>query len=118
MTSEMTKEHAYKLRTINGLLGILRTISPTLPVQVAQTFISVALNEGMSGVELARLIGAPFSTISRHLLDLGELNRKKEPGFALVGPKRDIQDRRAYNYYLTPKGRQLIRVLIDKLDGA
>src|SRR3546814_10846246 len=54
-----------------ALLQVRAAIGPTIPTQLVQTFVDVALNEGKSLGELAELVGSNASTVSRHLLDLG-----------------------------------------------
>src|SRR3546814_13689791 len=71
-----------------ALLQVRAAIGPTIPTQLVQTFVDVALNEGKSLGELAELVGSNASTVSRHLLDLGERNRRMEPGYGLVDRRR------------------------------
>ena len=90
-----------------------REVHSPMSIQMARTFITVALDEGKSMSEYGQKTGLPQSTISRHLLDLGERNRKKEPGLNLVVSQRDPEDFRRWTYRLTPKGRDLIQRLLS-----
>jgi len=113
----MTPDDMKTLKRINRVLGIMRTsISPTVPVQVVQAFVAVALNEGKSLTEIAQICGGNLSTTSRHLLDLGERNRKKEPGYGLVHRAEDAEQLRKNNYTLTPRGRLLAAQLAAVLE--
>src|SRR3546814_10232505 len=87
----------------------MAAIGPTIPTQLVQTFVDVALNEGKSLGELAELVGSNASTVSRHLLDLGERNRRMEPGYGLVDRRVDPMELRKNSYFLTPKGKALAR---------
>ena len=49
------------------------------------------------------------SVISRHLLDIGDRNRKGEPGLGLVTSRPNPNNRRRLEYLLTPKGRALAK---------
>jgi hypothetical protein len=49
------------------------------PVSLLQAFYAVCEEEGLSVEEYAKRVGLPQSTMSGHLLDLGEHNRKGEP---------------------------------------
>lgn len=102
------------LRTVDKLLSQCRTsIDPTVPVQIVQAFVCVALNEGKTLAELADKLGANNSTTSRHILDLGEYNRRKEPGYMLVEGKVNPEDLRTKRYYLSPKGKLLAKTLAN-----
>jgi DNA-binding MarR family transcriptional regulator len=63
--------------------------------------------------KVAKRVEIPQTTMSRHLLDLGEHNRKKEPGLGLVTSRPGI-DARRHEYFLTERGR----LLRDKLETA
>lgn len=104
------------LRKLHHLLGILRTVSPTLPVQVAQSLVLVALNEGKSLNELATLSGSKQSTMSRHLLDLGDRNRNMEPGHGLVVRTIDPMDLRSTKFSLSEKGRLLLQDVVKLME--
>jgi DNA-binding MarR family transcriptional regulator len=73
----------------------------------------VALNEGASLSDLAKKIDAKNSTISRHLLDLGERNRKMEPGLKLVEYRQSPLELRRHEYALTSKGGSVIRSILS-----
>ena len=84
---------------------------PTIPLAMVEAFLLVALYEGASLKDLCRLSGQAQSTLSRHLLDLGDHNRKGGPGLKLVAWRRPTEEERRKEYFLTPKGR----VLRDRL---
>ena len=54
--------------------------------------------------------------MTRHLLDLGKINRHHKPGFDLVEAETDMMDRRNKLMYLTAKGQRLVGQLIGALD--
>lgn len=96
------------LTKIRGIFSAFQAIHDTMPIQIASTFLTVAQYEGRSLKEYCDLAGVAQSTMSRHLLDLGERNRQKQPGFMLVEQKPDPQDLRRNVYRLTPRGRKLV----------
>lgn len=103
---------AKALSVIDKLLSQFRTsIDPTVSVQLVQTFICVAMAEGQTLGGIAEKLGANSSTASRHILDLGEYNRRREPGYMLVEGKTSPDDLRAKHYYLTPKGKLLAKTV-------
>lgn len=107
-----TEEEEAGIKRLERALRQVRTaIDPTVPTQLVQAFLAVGLNEGQTLTDLAELLGTNISTASRQLLDLGERNRKMEPGYGLVDRKVDPMNLRVNRYTLTPKGRLLIREL-------
>jgi DNA-binding MarR family transcriptional regulator len=79
-----------------------------------EAFLLVALNEGSSLRDIVELSGKPQSTMSRHLLDLGERNRRMEQGLDLVAWRIAPEELRRKEYYLTPKGRALLRRILSE----
>lgn len=90
-----------------------RAVNPTMSIQVVHTLVLVALHEGSSLVEIGRISGFKMATISRNLLDLGTRNRNREPGFGLVETQTDPMELRKKKVTLTPKGRELLRQVLD-----
>ena len=91
-------------------------IDPLVPTQVVQAFPAVAMHEGKTLTEIAEVLGTNISTASRQLLDLGERNRKMEPGYMLIDRKVDPMNLRVNRYTLTPKGRLLIKELAQIME--
>ena len=71
------------------------------------------LGQPLESWELARLIGKASSTVSRNLGVLGDWSRKRQPGMGLITAQPDAMDRRRKPIRLTPKGRQLLRMIED-----
>lgn len=118
----MTTTHSLNDKDLKGLqrlskaITALQTISPTMPIQLAHSFVLVALHEGASLGDLCKLTGFATSTMSRHLLDLSDRNRKLGSGFGLVERRQDPDELRRNIYTLTPKGRALARSILGALD--
>jgi DNA-binding MarR family transcriptional regulator len=104
-----------KLRRLIQICDVFQEAAgPTIPLAVVEAFLLVALYEGASLKDLCRLSGQAQSTLSRHLLDLGDHNRKGGPGLKLVAWRRPPEEERRKEYYLTAKGRALRdRILRD-----
>ena len=96
------------MKKMHRILTIFRTISPAIPVQVVQTLVLVAINEGKTLGELVKLSGAQNSTMSRHTLDLSSRNRRGKPGHGLIERSKDNADLRATRFTLSPKGHALL----------
>lgn len=106
----MTDDELKLLFRLSRLLGQgQETLGRDASLQMMQALLLVAQNEGLSLTDLCDLAGVAQSTMSRHLLDLGERNRLREPGLGLLVGKTDLQDSRRKRYTLTPKGRKVVR---------
>lgn len=77
------------------------------PVALIAAFLLVSIEEGLSVLEYAERGKIPVSTMSRHLLDLGDRNRKGEPGMGLITSRANLLDNRRREYMLTAKGHAL-----------
>jgi hypothetical protein len=51
-----------------------------MPAQYIQTFLLVAMEQGLSVRDYAERSDVSASVMSRHLLDIGERNRHMQPG--------------------------------------
>lgn len=96
-----------EVQAINILLDAMNPFFQ-MSVRNVQTFLLVAQNEGAPVQEYARRARITAATMSRNLLDIGERNRKGQPGYGLVSG-REALDRRLKEYFLTEKGRGLVR---------
>lgn len=103
------------LDKVTGLFQSFRTLDDTMPLQLAYTFILCATYEGESIGDIARRAGFATSTTSRHILDLGQYDRQKRPGYGLVETKIDPMELRKKSIHLTPKGRNLLNQLLNTM---
>jgi DNA-binding MarR family transcriptional regulator len=113
---DLTGNGEAALRRTQAVLNQFQVFNPTMPIQMAASFLQVALNEGKSLRELCELSDTAQSTMSRHLLDLGERNRRLGPGLGLVIGKTDPVELRKKQFYLTPKGRVLLRSILALME--
>ena len=111
----IVSEDQRSLERVKLLLSAFKEIDETMPLQIAITFLEVAIHEGCSLTDIWKMTGWSHSTLSRHLLDLGERNRHKEEGLQLIESRRDPLELRKNIYTLTPKGRKLVQKLISLL---
>lgn len=96
---------------INALMEFCR-IQPDMPVSRMLTFLAVAQEEGLGVREYGRATGTPPTTMTRHLLDLGPMNRSREPGLGLLQQRMDPNDLRKHQTFLTPTGRALMHRIL------
>ena len=100
-----------QLRTI----GTFRKLKPLISASGIEAFLLVAQKEGQTMGDYAKLAGLSPTTMSRHLLDVGERDRHFEAGLGLVESRDNIMNRRERLYYLTHKGRALLASLLPKV---
>lgn len=100
-----------ELRRIRQVLKTFMDVKAEMNVGLALAFIEVALHEGASMNELKDICGTKQSTMSRQLLDLGQRDRRMQPGLGLVDSRIDPMELRKKNYTLSPQGRRLIEEL-------
>lgn len=119
--TEAVERHETARRRLRTALKLIQTfqseVRDTMPVQVAATFLIVCLNEGKSLKEYMELAGVAQSTMSRHLLDLGDKNRKGEVGYQLIDRMNDPRELRKNMYLLTAKGRKLRDKILEVMAG-
>jgi DNA-binding MarR family transcriptional regulator len=112
VTKDLTVKEELKAQGIIDILSAFQEYNPTMPIQMAASFLLVAKNEGKSLRELCQLSGVAQSTMSRHLLDLGERNRRFGEGLGLVRGDIDPMELRRKQFSLTAKGRRLFDALM------
>jgi DNA-binding MarR family transcriptional regulator len=98
-----------------AFLEAFRTIRPTMPLQHAYAFMLVAMEEGLGVTEYAERAGVAQTVMTRHLLDIGMRNRRREEGYGLVVQRMDPMDMRKHQTFLTSEGRALIHKVLRAL---
>jgi DNA-binding MarR family transcriptional regulator len=107
-------------RVLNAVLSVLdafRVIRPDMPATHIYSFLTVALEEGLGVYEYARRAGIPQTTMTRHLRDLGSMDRKRQPGLGLLVQSMDPLDLRKHHTFLTPAGKAVAQKVIRILEG-
>ena len=90
--------------------GIIRQAATKYDISFAQAQFLLRLpSEGISISELAKLLGIDISTMSR--------NVKKLELLQLIIRKRDVEDARTFNLFLTAHGDELVDLLFSEIDG-
>jgi DNA-binding MarR family transcriptional regulator len=83
-------------------------LNPTIPASYIISFLTVAEKEGLPVSEYAREVGVYKAVMTRHLLDLGERDRRGEEGMNIVEQRRDKQDLRVNRSFINEKGAALL----------
>lgn len=88
-----------------------------IPLKTMRFIFFVALNPGVTQVEISDALGIPEGTVSRHLAKLGSRIQKtqsgdyKPVGFGLIETKTDFDDTRIKRIHLTKKGQKVIGMM-------
>src|SRR5258705_11466652 len=103
------------LSNLEAALKPFFKLRKTMPLQYVTAFLLVALKEGQTVMEYARLAGISQSLMTRHLSDLGQLNRHHKAGYDLIEAKTSPMDRRTKHNQLTVKGQRLVGQILGAL---
>lgn len=103
------------LKSTYEALKPFRTLRETMPLQYVTAFLLVATDEHQNVTEYAKRAGTSQSLMTRHLADLGTVNRYHEEGFGLIEAYEDVMDRRNKLIRLTPKGRHVVWEMCEAL---
>ena len=95
------------VKTALHLLDAFRAVRPTMPLQHAYAFLLVAEEEGLGVTEYAERANVAQTVMTRHLLDIGSHNRRRQEGYGLVIQRPDPNDFRRHQTFLTNEGKAL-----------
>jgi DNA-binding MarR family transcriptional regulator len=109
MTNSAASGDSRALNVALSVLDAFRAVRSDMPATHIYSFLTVALEEGLGVHEYARRTGIPQTTMTRHLLDLGSMDRKRQPGLGLLAQCMDPSDLRKHQTFLTPSGKAVVQ---------
>lgn len=95
----------------------MRGVEQQMPAQMIATFLTVAIQPGITMSELAQRLGLAQSSCSRNVAALGEWHRFGKAGYNLVEAIEDPRERRRKIMFLTIKGRNIAAQLLSATTG-
>ena len=107
---------AAQRKTVRSTLAALKpfkTIRETMPLQYVQAFLLVAADENQNVTTYAMRAGTSQSLMTRHIQDLGDINRHHEEGMGLVESYRDMMDRRNVLIRLSAEGKGVVSEMCE-----
>lgn len=111
-----TRQARAYARRMKRALEPMGSVHGTISLQLTYTFLAVALNEGITVSALATRCRVSNTVMSRHLRDLGNINRHRKTGLELVAvTQRVYGDRRERHVILTARGANVARQMIAAL---
>jgi DNA-binding MarR family transcriptional regulator len=99
------------------LVAAFRKVEAEMPMQMAHTFLAVAIQPGITMQTLSDQIGVSQSSTSRNVQTLGKWHRTGRPGYDLVEAVDDPVDTRRKIMFLTKDGNALAGKLLAILYG-
>ncbi|WMT73795.1 hypothetical protein [Bradyrhizobium sp. Ash2021] len=105
LLSDETRQAAKALRLA---LEPFVALNPTIPASYIISFLAVAEKEGRAVSEYAHEAGMYKAVMTRHLLDLGERDRRGGEGMNIIEQRRDRQDLRINRSFISEKGAALL----------
>jgi DNA-binding MarR family transcriptional regulator len=112
----ISPDQAAALKRSYNSLKPFRNLRETMPLQYVTVFLLVASDEHHNFKTYAERIGTSESLMSRHIADLGEVNRYHTAGFGLLESYDDVRDRRNKLIRLTAKGRGIVWEMFQALE--
>jgi len=115
---KLGKDDALKAQRLLQAVQTFRDVEPAFPASYMAAFLLVALKPGGGPTDYAPHLGTIPPIASRMFLEIGDKARAGGPGYGLITRKHDMDDLRATNYMLTPKGKLFLRRLLDNFGVA
>ena len=115
MVGTMEDEDRQALQRLYAALDEVKGISIHMPVGQLMAFLVVAMNEGKAMKDLVKIADSNVSTMSRQLIDLGQRNRRMEPGYMLIEQRQNPMNLRENQYSVTLKGNHLLKGILKHL---
>lgn len=109
----MTKRQTIKKTILHcdQMAQIFMDVDPEFSLSSMRCFCEIALNEGLSLIELSNAAGYTAPAVSIIVGRLSDKSRYNKDPYGLVEKKRSPVNKREYQLYLSDKGH----LLIDKL---
>jgi DNA-binding MarR family transcriptional regulator len=99
---------------VHNLLRTIKKLPEPITLSQLKCFLHVALNEGMSIVELAEKMGYNQASATRDMDVWSEIGRLGRPGMGYLERRDHPTDRRIRRCHLSTKGRALMRKLFEE----
>lgn len=113
--TKLTPEDRQALNKLVLILEEFRKIDQEMPLQMAITLLTVALEPGSTISDIAKVAGHKLASTSRHVEVLGPWRPAKNKGKGLMVDDYADMDRRRKVINLTPNGFRVIKTLIHLL---
>lgn len=113
-----TSANAAGLSEAITIVRIFKQLDQYMTAQAMEIFLQVALDEGLSIVDIEKRLTVNRATASRSVQYFTDLYKPGQPGLGLMRTVEHPQDRRMKEVYLTSKGKTLAEVIAAAAKGA
>lgn len=114
---EFSDEEMRELRKFMRTLAHFKKLSDAFPQSYMEALLQVALKQGLGTVDYAERLDTHKSNCSRLLGILGERPRRSDEHYSLIEQLDDPKDARKTHYFLTAKGYQLLKKVLQEQEG-
>jgi DNA-binding MarR family transcriptional regulator len=105
-----------RLQMLIDVVQIIRKQEPKMTTSYLVAFLAVAMDPGKGPTAYAERLGTIQPVMSRVLLEIGKKARSRETGaLGLVDSEPDPGNLRQHRYFLTEKGRELFKMVMDRM---
>lgn len=113
---EFTAQELASFKKMLRAIEVFKKLSPSLPLSHMEGFLQVAIKQGLGTVEYAQRLEYNKDNTSRILGVMGERPRKLEEPYRLIEQCDDPVDSRKTHYYVTAKGNQVLKKVVQELE--
>ena|SRR5215204_5236996 len=99
------------------VVSAFRKVDPKMPTSYMAALLAVAMKPGHGPTEYAKDLGTIQPIMSRILLEIGVPVREGAQGLGLVDRRVSAESLRNQEYYLTQKGKALLREIAAALEA-
>jgi DNA-binding MarR family transcriptional regulator len=99
-------------------IDAMRTKSDDMPAQQLLCLLAIARHPGITAEQLGREVGVNQSSVSRNTMALSEWHRVGKPGAGYIERVEDPVERRRFIFFLTPKGKSVIKKALEAVSGS
>lgn len=117
-TETLTDQERARLERLLSAIDVFADLDKDMPLQMLRMFLLVCLHEGEGATALAKRAEVADTVASRHLTDMGPLNRYKEEGYKIVDVSVNPLNRRERPATLTIRGRSFAQKLARVVGGS
>jgi DNA-binding MarR family transcriptional regulator len=114
MTDTVQQNRA--LARLIEVIGFFRAEDELIPIQQVELLLHISRKPGIVAAELAEATNLAQASISRNCTAMAMVDRHGKPGKDWVSVEKDPEQPRRQAFYLTPKGRTLVKRVLTRID--
>jgi DNA-binding MarR family transcriptional regulator len=117
VSSETDKQEEWNDRLYGAtrqMIALANSLDTALPLTYVIVLLTVAKEEGLGPSDYAKKLDISQPQMSRYLIELSVKGRAtiRKSGLGVIERREDPKDLRFQRYYLTPRGRAIVREML------